>query len=513
MMFNKPWFLIVLFFLQFNVAQAAIGESAIQWTTEGMDNALKQAKQQQKPLFVYWGAVWCPPCNVVKSTLFVDPQFIQATHDYISVYLDGDTEEAQKWGEKLNTRGYPTLMVLSPAGQEIFRLATERPPQELAGILDDTKNVWLPMSELLQTELDAADLNPQNLRKLAFYSWGQDVEVTKNPAGYATQLFELENRITAAPQAREKSLLFMQALDLTLQSLEEDQQIAAEDSARYQKRLESIISSPELFKTNVYSLAYLAADLVEQLTTESTVTGERGYLVELILYRMREFRNQSGLTHDQYFATFYPQLNFSEQFDYPIIYEDRKQLIDYSVQALQKTTDKKAREALLSDTSYLLYKFGLKDQAFDILTSALKDSIAPYYQMSMLGYLEKKEGNNDKALEWYRKAYQSAKGPATQLQWYGSYVRNLISLKPEAVEEIKSHVDDLLSNYANMSDSFWGRNKRVLQSVARNLKEWSETQQQTQWVKHLQQQGQEKCATAKDELYQTGCNEFYNKMI
>jgi len=34
----------------------------IAWFDGSIDQAFALARAQDKPLFLYWGAVWCPPC-------------------------------------------------------------------------------------------------------------------------------------------------------------------------------------------------------------------------------------------------------------------------------------------------------------------------------------------------------------------------------------------------------------------------------------------------------------------
>ena len=112
---------------------------AIDWFDGTVEEAFAEAERSAKPLFLYWGAVWCPPCNLMKSTLFQQPEFIAKTRDFVAVYLDGDTQRAQVWGEKHDAVGYPTLIVFDPAGRQMTRLPSTLTPESFMAALDDIK--------------------------------------------------------------------------------------------------------------------------------------------------------------------------------------------------------------------------------------------------------------------------------------------------------------------------------------------------------------------------------------
>ena len=83
--------------------------TGIQWLKGDVEAAFALAAQQNKPVFLYWGAEWCPPCHAIKATVFNTREFLERSQLFIPVYLDGDTEDAQRYGERFAVMGFHGL--------------------------------------------------------------------------------------------------------------------------------------------------------------------------------------------------------------------------------------------------------------------------------------------------------------------------------------------------------------------------------------------------------------------
>jgi protein disulfide-isomerase len=87
--------------------------STIAWREGDVDDALAEAKELGKPVILYWGAVWCPPCNQMKATLFKDPA--SSPRPRSSCRLSRRRHRrGRRNGRAFGISGYPTVIILTP---------------------------------------------------------------------------------------------------------------------------------------------------------------------------------------------------------------------------------------------------------------------------------------------------------------------------------------------------------------------------------------------------------------
>jgi hypothetical protein len=91
-----------------------------------------------------------------------------------------------------------------------------------------------------------------------------------------------------------------------------------------------------------------------------------------------------------------------------------------------------------------------------------------------MGYLEKEAGNNEAAVNWYRKAWEAARGPATRVQWGINYLSALLELSPGDVTAIGATGSTVFAELAAQPDGLHHRNIARMDRLGERLLAWSE---------------------------------------
>ena len=441
---------------------------SINWFEGPVESAFKHAEEQKTPVFLYWGAIWCPPCQEIKHTVFKTRRFIAQSESFVPVYLDGDTPEAQRLGEEFGVKGYPTMIVFSPAGDEITRIPGGIDISQYNDILELALNSIRPTRDLVEmVTTEPQNLSENDLKQLAFYSWGQDHRAL--PDDYEPELFLTMSNL--AEDEVSSARLYMQYLsEVSKSTADTESNSSIVPVVGALTKISSILKSDKLTLACWDSLAYYATELLPHIANDK----DQAAIKSLWQRRLQSLSTDPTLSVAEQLAGILPRLEFYFQDDENLALD--KEIERYVRQMTQSADDATknsfARQSVISQINYILQAAGMKNEAKELLLRELELSKSPYYFMSSLASLAEKENNIDEALEWRKKAYESARGNATRFQWGASYIRAIIRLQPENETGIQSLSIALLDELENSADAFAGRNFRILQSLNKQLSKW-----------------------------------------
>lgn len=474
--------------------------SPIHWFEGTIEEGFALAKAQSKPVFLYWGAVWCPPCQEIKHTVFKSPQFIAQSKLFVPIYLDGDTDRAQAWGETFGVKGYPTMIVFSPAGEEITRIPGGIDISRYNSVLALSLNTMRPTSMLVELALnDPEALRPSDFVQLAYYSWGQDSDSLPEgtPATFFRDLSQLSNEKEVSARFYMHYLTALSE-ELNAEATEDESAApAVPTSTDAYVRLMGYLDSTEVTLAVWEYFGNYAEEIVELPVFGKD---ELGPLKEKWQTKMLALRSQPSLSTAERLTAWLPLLvfHFMEDADAPLPEEIIADIMADVEKADGETSNAYERQSVVSQMDYILQSAKLYEPARALLLAELTKSASPYYFMSSLAYLEEEQGNIAEALEWRLKAYQSSEGEATRLQWGGSYVRAIVRMTPENHLLVMSSAMNLLDELQGDQTPFSGRNFRVLRSVNTQLNTWEDDQGVEDMAKPFQSRISALCKKQKE---------------
>jgi thiol-disulfide isomerase/thioredoxin len=475
-----------------------------------IDRYFVQAKAEKKPVLLYWGAKWCPPCNQLKATLFNRADFIEQSKAFVAVGIDGDAPGAQKLGTRFKVRGYPTLILFNPNGSEITRLPGEADAAQVMKVLQLGLSSGRPVKAVLADAKAGRKLGANEWRLLGFYGWETDEQQLLPVAERAATLAQLAKASEGAGDPETTTRLWLKSIGALADG-------KAADPAQA-PRLRAVLADASQARAQMDVLTNEAPDLVKAL---APAAGEaRVQLVAEFDAALKRLNEDATLSRADRLNALQARIELA-RIDSPkddpqpkalpaaLLAEAREQ----AGRANREITDGFERQAVVTQAAYLLGRAGLWKESDELLKSALARSHSPYYLMSQLGGNAKKQGRKADALRWYEEAFNKSKGPATRLQWGSSYLAALVELSPEDTPRIEKAAAQLFAEAEKDPGAFYERSERSLKKVASLLAGWNQGPGQAAVVGRLKAQLDGVCSKldAGDAKAKSACQGLMKK--
>lgn len=450
-----------------------------------IDKAFAQARAEKKPMLLYWGAKWCPPCNQLKATLFNRQDFIERSKSFVAVNIDGDLPGAQKLGARFKVRGYPTMILMTPDGTELTRLPGEADAPQVMAMLQQGLAGGRPVKAVLADARARKPLAATEWRALALYSWDTDQDQLVPEAERAGLLAELS---AAAPASEAES-----ATRLLLKSLaaSDDGKGLKPDNA-IRERVRKLLADPAASRAQMEMLVNFAPDISKALAPEPGA--DRQAIARDFDTALKRLEADASLSRNDRLSALLARVDLARldlakderhpKLDAALL----QQVRDHAAKADKEITDGYERQAVITAAAYMLGQAGLWAESDALLQANLAKSHSPYYLMNQLGSNARKLGKNNDALRWYQQAFDKSEGPATRLQWGATYFTALVELAPQDAGRIEKTATQLFNEAAQDKGAFYERSARSLQKVGSKLVSWNGKGQHAATLERLRKQ-------------------------
>ena len=468
------------------LAAAKLPGPGVAWVSAAADaditRAFAQAKAEKKPLLLYWGATWCPPCNQLKATLFNRADFIERAKSFVAVHIDGDLPGAQQLGSRFKVRGYPTMILMTADGTEITRLPGEVDAPQVMSVLQLGLAGGRPVKQVLADALAGKPVSGPEWRMLAFYGWDTD-EAQLVPAPERPALLAQLSRACPPAERQAATRLLLKAL------AESDDGKGIKADAALRGQVQKLLADPAASRAQMDVVVNFAADITKALAPEPGA--DRQAMATAFDIALQRLEADATLSRADRLGALISRVALA-RIDLPAKERDPK-LPEALVQRVrahvarddQQITDGYERQAVITSGAYALGEAGLWAESDALLKANVAKSHSPYYLMSQLGSNARKLGRNDEALRWYAQAWEKSEGPATRLQWGASYFGALVDLAPQDAARIEQVARALFTEAGKDRAAFHERSARSLQRVGSKLDAWNQGPQQAAVLQRL----------------------------
>lgn len=444
----------------------------IKWFEGDVSAAFAEAAAEGKPVFLYWGAVWCPPCHELKATVFTRPEFIEKLKLFVPVFIDGDAPGAQKLGDEFRVSGYPSVVVLRADRTELARINGGMDLTQYAEVLDLVLGDVRPVTEIMASlNTPSSPLNRDDCRRLAYNGW--------ESAGSPTELRETATRLRRAAQAcpadarveraRLRAFAAATAVDADEELIEKGVPLARQLTDHIQA-VQDLLADGASAAGAADALQYLGAGFFK--AAKRALPDHGAQLLQRWSAVMDAAASDAKFAETDQLAAIGMKLRAVKELGdgtvpAPIATAARAR-VD---QSLARGQTGYARAGVVNSALFVLDTLGDNDRVYTVAEAEMKTSHYPYYYMLDLASIEEERGNKTQAVTWLERAYRESQGAATRFQWGTEYVLGLLRMRPQDDARIRDVTLAVLGELDG-PDRIHRRTSKRLEKLDGELRKW-----------------------------------------
>ena len=435
---------------------------AVAWFSGDAEAAFAHARASDRPVFLYWGASWCPPCNRIKSAVFARPDFAELAQSFVALHIDGDAPGAQQLAAHYKLRSYPTLVVFAADGTEITRLPCELAGGRFVRTLDLALRAKYTVAQSLSAALSRErPLSDDEWRLLSFYSWDTDEHQVLKNLDFAAALASMTRACTLRDAGLRLEWHSLHAAAMGGKAGIDQRTVIA--------RIGAALSDPPTVCAQMDLVITYAVDLVRFLTEPDSEA--RAAFAQVWASALQALESDTTLSLADQLSALRVRVRLA-RLGAPL--DDMAALVRARVaDAVASVSDPSMRHAVLNSGAGILADAGLLDDAEALLVAELERSHSPFYFMHTLAAIAKKRGDPVRAIDWYEQAWKLAHGSATRLQWATTYLQSLVDFAPKDVDRIDRLSGQMLDELSGITGAASQRNGAQLARIAEKLGAWS----------------------------------------
>jgi len=372
--------------------------------------------------------------------------------------------------------------------------------QAYANVLDLTLARMQPVSALLERTVDeGAKLSGGECRLVAYYSWEQNEKLLAERDKIA--VFDALADACPEESGVERSILRMSALQARVaKARDKDAPVPLSDADKAAARslVSSVLDDAQLVRANLIAVVISGARITAAVTEPGSQ--DRAALQAKFLAVIDRLAKDESLFTTERLYTAIGKIRFEriDDAEKEISSGLKGEIRDMVERADVQTTDVYERQTVINAAAAVLDSAGMKDRAKKLLLAEIDKSKQPYYFMVDLASLEQEEGNTEAAIDWLKRAYDTATGPATRFQWGYYYINGLLEMAPDDVLRIQTETVNVVREL-EAGKAFYQRPKAQLQRLETKLLAWGETQERKAGLAYVRKNVQAICEKIPDQ--------------